>query len=68
MFDYSELFKITKILAHLLIQAENQLKTDKYIGVFAKLRVIERVAYNFKTLAYSVWGLDSYVTNCTLIK
>ena len=26
-------------------------ETEKYIGDFEKLRVIERVAYNFKTLA-----------------
>ena len=30
--------------------SQESAETDKYIGVFAKLRVIERVAYNFKTL------------------
>ena len=30
--------------------SQESAETDKHFGVFAKLRVIERVAYNFKTL------------------
>ena len=34
--------------------SQESAETDKYVGDFAKLRVIERVAYNFNTVG-SVW-------------
>ena len=48
IFNYSEFSKSPKFLHS--YSSQESAKTDKYIGVFAKLRVIERVAYNFKTL------------------
>ena len=42
-------FVLNIIIAHC---GQESAETDKYIGDFAKLRVIERVAYKFKTLAF----------------
>ena len=50
-FDYSKLFKNTRFLQLLKLRISWD-QTDKYLGVFAKLRVIEKVAYNFKTLGH----------------
>ena len=39
--------------------SQESAETDKYIGDFAKLRVIKRVAYNFKTLEKFFFSFDS---------
>ena len=44
-------FSKSPIFLHSYTSQESA-ETDKYIGDFAKLRVIERVAYKFKTLAF----------------
>ena len=54
IFDYSEFSKSPRFLHSYSSQVSAE--TDKYIGDFAKLRVIEGVAYDFKTLStYSIF-------------
>ena len=64
IFDYSEFSKSPKFLHS--YSSQESAETHKYSGDFAKLRVIERNAYNFKTLKLTPFFRQRYARKVSI--